>query len=329
MKYLEYEIDSQIYTSPIIETYFNNKKWGFFDIETTGLNHSRDRIILVGILVYENNRGILKQFLAESLKEEELVLEKLVKEIENLDIIVSFNGKSFDANFIDKRYKEAIEWPYHLDLYTIVKKFSPLSKKLKNLKQKTVEEYMGINNTRLDEISGKESIELYFNYIEDDDLDAMKKVLLHNEDDVKQLFKLLSVISKTDFKKALFSDGFPIYANKDLVLVTKDIKIDDKYIYINGRQKKEAISMVSFGDSETLTQYRFDKELKKFEIKIPISKTGDISILNLSNTGVDISKLSNYTNVKEEFMVLKIGNNIQYDGILYFVKLLIERIVQK
>ena len=80
-----------------------------------------------------------------------------------------------------------LSMPYNLDLYLVLNGHSPIKKFVPNLKQKTVENYMGLWQSRTDEISGAESVELYNTYEKTGREDLESKILLHNSDDVIQL----------------------------------------------------------------------------------------------------------------------------------------------
>lgn len=68
---------------------------------------------------------------------------------------------------------------------------------------------MGLWQSRDDEISGSESVELYNVYEKNHDPALGEKILLHNSDDILQLSRLLPVIGKSDFHKAMAALGFP------------------------------------------------------------------------------------------------------------------------
>lgn len=97
---------------------------------------------------------------------------------------------------------------YNLDLFLVVQGHSGLRESLPNLKQKTLEVFMGLADSRDDEISGGDSVALYEKYMQTHAFALEKTILLHNHDDLLQLYKLLPVISKTDFHRAMYKLGF-------------------------------------------------------------------------------------------------------------------------
>jgi uncharacterized protein YprB with RNaseH-like and TPR domain len=136
---------------------------GVLDIETTGLNPSKNKFILGGL--FNKNEEKVHQLFAETRADEQEALAAYLDEIYKLDMVITYNGKHFDIPFIEKRaaaHKMNIEpLPYNLDLYLILNGHSPVKKFVPNLKQKTVENYMGLWVNRKDEIDGGESVELY------------------------------------------------------------------------------------------------------------------------------------------------------------------------
>lgn len=66
---------------------------------------------------------------------------------------------------------------------------------------------MGLWQSRDDEISGAESVELYNVYEKNHDPALGEKILLHNSDDILQLSRLLPVIGKSDFSQSHGSAG--------------------------------------------------------------------------------------------------------------------------
>ena len=64
------------------------------------------------------------------------------------------------------------------------------------MKQKTIEEFLGID--RQDTYSGSELISKYHDYVCDNDETSLNELLLHNEDDIKGMFHIISMIAYYD-----------------------------------------------------------------------------------------------------------------------------------
>lgn len=288
MKHIIESWDEKIYESTLFDFYFGGMKVGVLDIETTGLNPGRNKFIL-GCL-YDVTKGELHQVLAENRAEEPLVLAEYNKLIEDVDVVITYNGRHFDMPFIDRRWRGCVKdvaylqreektfgcdagdillgpAVYDLDLYQVLDKYSPLRKLLPNLKQKTVEDYMGFWMNREDEISGAESVELYNHYEATGDSRAEAKILLHNNDDVRQLTKLSKAITKSDFHKAMFHMGFPVKHGEHLLEV-RNIKQTRKGLKVNGIQLRNPIEYMGFEFNGEPIETRFHRD--EFEFTVPM-----------------------------------------------------------
>lgn len=183
------------------------KNFIVLDIETTGFSRQNASIILIGIIIKNENHLITKQIFAESLDEEVLILSKLIEVLESLDdyFFITYNGHSFDLPFINSKLNQyGIEYQLNLnnnfDLYRLIRK----NKKLLNLERhnlKTVEKFLGIK--RNDTISGRESIQLYYNYLESNSSAILNKILLHNYEDIKYLLPLLEILKHFSYNQIM------------------------------------------------------------------------------------------------------------------------------
>lgn len=285
MKHIIESWDEKIFKSALFDFYFDEMKVGVLDIETTGLNPSRNKFIL-GCL-YDVTKGELHQVLAESRAEEPVALAEYLKLIENVDVVITFNGRHFDIPFIEKRWGGCIrdvvylrreeQGPassvsagpavYDLDIYQVLDKHSSLRKLLPNLKQKTVEDYMGFWMDREDEISGAESVELYNHYEATADPEAETRILLHNNDDVRQLTRLSKAITKSDFHKAMFHMGFPVKCGEHLLEV-RNIKQTRNGLKVSGVQLRKPIEYMGFEFNGQPLETRFHRG--EFEFTAPM-----------------------------------------------------------
>ena len=168
-----------------------------FDIETTGLNSSYCKVILIGVLFNQNNKTVIKQFFANTEDDEKELLLTFIEDIKNYQNHITFNGLTFDIPFLNSRLKKySINFSLSKnDDIDILKLIRPFKEKLSlsDCKLKTVEKYLGIH--REDTISGKESVELYKEYSSNQDLGLKKKILLHNYEDIYYLGKIFRIKS--------------------------------------------------------------------------------------------------------------------------------------
>ncbi|MBQ2401275.1 MAG: ribonuclease H-like domain-containing protein, partial [Lachnospiraceae bacterium] len=93
----------------------------------------------------------------------------------------------------------------HLESIDIYKRIKPYKKHLglENLKQKSIETFLGIS--RDDKYTGGQLIEVYTEYLQTKDPYLLKLLLLHNEDDLKGMPKLLPILHYPDFFDQDFS----------------------------------------------------------------------------------------------------------------------------
>lgn len=255
--------------------FFNANKISIFDIETTGLYPKHDKIILIGFvhIIPGYNDGELVQFFAETPEEEKDILLNTTHEVSESDILITYNGRSFDVPFLDtrcKKYSIHSKNIFNLDLYQLVRNYSTLKNVLGSLSQKSMEGFMQIEHLRADEISGGESVNLYNEYTANDSAsfrseELLKKILLHNRDDVVQLTRLISLLKYFDLNVAVEKIGF---TTKDL-LVT-EYTLSSTQFKINGLQKNEYVDYISFPNLKFSGKIEFNGENGFWQAEYPI-----------------------------------------------------------
>lgn len=312
------------YSSEIFNAYFGNMRMGFFDIETTGLSPDRCKIILAGLAYYDGNRIASKQFFAEDPSDEPEIIHAVLNELKSFDFVVTYNGKRFDMPFLLKRAeKNKIHMdetlPYNMDLYSMVRSFSPLKSMLPDLKQKTVETYISLQQTRTDEISGAQSVKLYYHYTGTKDKKIRDVILLHNRDDIYQLSNLLKIIDKCDLNKYIYSGGFPS-GNR---LITDKITAGNSYLDISGIQRKSPVNLVSYDDFCSGYKVWFKKDTASFIIRVPIIENSGLKLIDLRNLNIDCSSLMMYPNVEEDYLIISLNNQLNYREINHFSRIIV------
>ncbi len=277
MKIIKEEKKIELSIPKDYEKYFSDMNIAIIDIETTGLSARNSAAILIGLLKCspisfanssDGNKNNLEftQLFAQNLSEEKNILEELGKAISDVDMLITFNGQSFDIPFLRERGSlHGVSLPslqsYHFDIYKLVRNHSTLKSTLPNLKQKTIENYLGLWEHRKDIISGGESVLLYFNYLRNNKPEDLDKILLHNKDDVLNLYRLIQITEKLDFHKAMSKLGFPVYTNKG-VFTIETINVAKNTITVTGFQPTRNfpnISAVNFSDSYNPLSFTFEK----------------------------------------------------------------------
>ena len=224
-----------------------------FDIETTGLSPKYCKVILIGVLYNLNNKTIIKQYFAESEEEEKDLLLKFINDIKTFDHHITFNGVSFDIPFLNSRFNSndidfSIDKCDDIDILRIVKPFKE-KLSLSDCKLKTIEKYMGIK--REDTISGKESVELYKNFVISKDISLKEKILLHNYEDIYYLGKIYNI--KNIIDESLDYIDININNLNYKVLLSK-YKITKSVLHLNFiSRKKFELPLNIFRDTYTIS----------------------------------------------------------------------------
>lgn len=179
----------------------------FFDIETTGFSGDYNQVYLIGCVYFTDNGPHFIQWFADSKSAETEVLDSFFEFAKNYRTLVHFNGDTFDIPFIEKRC-HALKLAHtfeNLESIDIYKRIKPYKKHLglENLKQKSIEAFLGI--IRDDTYTGGQLIEVYAEYLQTKDPYLLKLLLLHNEDDLKGMPKLLPILHYPDFFNHDFS----------------------------------------------------------------------------------------------------------------------------
>ncbi len=338
MKHLIEKSDLEPYKSPIWEFYFGGLRAGVLDIETTGLSPERNKFILGGL--YDCQTHEMHQVLAESRAEEAEVLREFNNLLQNLDVVVTYNGRNFDVPFLKKRLSKAVAegrypWEgdgemlqslYDLDLFLVVQGHSPIRKFVPNLRQKTIENYMGLWETRTDEISGAESVDLFNHYEKTKNPDAEAKILLHNSDDVKQLTKLTKVISKCDMHRAMMSMGFPAGVPG---MKTGRPKLQSDGLHIQGtvvgKDAGLCMDYIGYEFNGCPVCARFSSAEETFQFDVPVTRSSGMTLIDLDSLGLCMEEFEQYPTCESGFLIIEDRNGLRHMEINHFTKAFIKK----
>lgn len=144
-----------------------------FDIETTGLDHHRDRVTTVSFYRDGETRTLVAG--------EDLSREALAEEFAAADLLVTFNGARFDVPFLETAFDLEVDTA-HLDLMYTCRKLG-LTGGLK-----PIEREVGIERDRPD-ISGRDAVRLWREYESGDD-SALETLVSYNREDARNLATL-------------------------------------------------------------------------------------------------------------------------------------------
>jgi len=191
----------------------------FFDIETTGLSAQDSYLYLIGCAFYRDDSFHLIQWFSENISEESQLIECFFDFIKDYELLVHFNGTGFDIPFIEEKIKRlglscSFDQIQSLDIYKVIKPYKNILK-TKNMRLKTLEDFLRIR--RKDTLDGGELIGIYAAYIGKKRYESLRQrrnpqfkpeqplessllleqLLLHNEDDIKGLLLISSVLNYT------------------------------------------------------------------------------------------------------------------------------------
>ncbi len=235
----------------------------FLDIETTGFTAKSSYLYLIGCAYYLAGKWRTIQWMAESYDQETDVLKAFFEFSKLYRYLIHFNGNNFDLPFITQKCAQ-LSLPYTFDDYRgidIYKRVAPYRYflKLPNCKQKTLEQFLGIN--RKDVFSGGELIGIYHEYIKNPSEFSENALFLHNADDLKGMLETLPMLAYYD----LFNS--PIRARKVQANVYRDV---------NGARRRELIiqfrpdTMLPKPVSANINQCIFRSDDTGCSLKVPI-----------------------------------------------------------
>ena len=191
----------------------------FLDIETTGFTARSSYLYLIGCAYYQSGSWHTIQWLAANYEQEAVILRAFFDFAKFFRYLVHFNGNNFDLPFITQKC-EQLSLPYTfqgfqgIDLYKRIVPYKYFLK-LPNCKQKTLEQFLGID--RKDVFNGGELIGIYQDYVKNPSEFAENALLIHNADDLKGMLETLPMLTYYD----LFNE--PVKARKVQANSYKDI----------------------------------------------------------------------------------------------------------
>ncbi len=162
----------------------------YLDTETTGLAGGTGTCaFLIGIGAAEGSGFRVRQFFLRDLTEEKAALVALAEALKPYQLLVTFNGKTFDVPLLETRYtlarmRSPLARFVHLDLLHPARNLWKLrleSCQLKNLER----ELLGI--ARDGDVPGSEIPQIYFDYLRTRSARGLQPVFFHNALDIVTL----------------------------------------------------------------------------------------------------------------------------------------------
>ena len=181
----------------------------FFDIETTGLSAKTSQLYLIGCLYTDGTQFQLHQWFAENYADEKLLLTTFRDYVRSLPdgcLLMHFNGNTFDMPYLRQkydRYKQTfpLETMESMDIYRLIRPYKCLLG-LPSLRQKAIEDYLNIH--RKDPFDGGQLIAVYEDYLRSHSSQGLQALLLHNDEDVRNMPQLLAALHLNDYMEARY-----------------------------------------------------------------------------------------------------------------------------
>jgi hypothetical protein len=164
----------------------------YLDIETTGL--SMAPLFLVGLMYASEGCLVVDQLFARDYSEEAAVLGFLAHFMPRFDILVTFNGITFDVPFIRERMTiNRLAFPEpssHIDLLPLARLV--VGAKTPNHRLQTLEMHL-CKRRRVGDISGAEIPDAYHEFVRTGDAKDLANIFHHNRLDLVTMLQLVTV----------------------------------------------------------------------------------------------------------------------------------------
>ena len=169
--------------------------WTALDIETTGLDQSRDRITTVSVHDASGTRTYVRG--------KDLTAEAVRTELDQAGLLVTFNGAQFDLPFLGRAFDLSIDLP-HIDLRY------PCQRLGWRGGLTAVERRVGIERDQPD-IDGRMAVRLWSAY-RDGDTRSLERLIAYNREDTALLVPVLEAVTEALDAKTIDQYG-PASAN--------------------------------------------------------------------------------------------------------------------
>ncbi|MCE1255168.1 MAG: ribonuclease H-like domain-containing protein [Anaerolineae bacterium] len=174
----------------------------FLDTETSGLSGGTGTFpFLIGLGVFDKDGFSLTQIFMRHPQEEQAVLAALSKLISGFNILVTYNGKSFDVPLINTRHKlHGFSTLFDRDSFTHIDML-PMARKIwkSRLPSRTLGDMerniLDIYRTE-EEVPGWMIPDMYFDYLSTGDARPLSRVFYHNAIDIISLALLFNYTNK-------------------------------------------------------------------------------------------------------------------------------------
>ena len=172
---------------------WNLKRLLLLDTETTGLSGGAGTLAFeIGLGWFTEEGLTIRQIALRDYDQEKEMLGHLVDLLEGHDILVTYNGKSFDIPLLESRlilngWRRDLRKLPHLDLLHCCRRVYGL--RLQRCALKNMEEVI-LGKHRADDLPGAEAPGRFFDYLKTREFSLLQDVLSHNLEDVISLAQI-------------------------------------------------------------------------------------------------------------------------------------------
>lgn len=203
-------------------------KWAFLDTETTGLaGGSGTYAFLTGVGSIDEEGFRVRQFFLRDFGEEPSALDSLSRYLKRFEVLVTYNGKSYDKPLLETRYtmcrtRQPFSHMEHLDLLFGARRLYKM--RLENCRLVNLEyEILGVE--RHGDIPGEMIPYTYFEYLRTKRAQRLLPILEHNVLDIVSLACLTALIPEA------FRDphNIPARHGTDLLGIARWLQVSDRH----------------------------------------------------------------------------------------------------
>ena len=172
------------------------ERWAFLDTETTGLLAPDTHAFLIGVGRITREGFRIRQFFTRSLADEASALVAVYRHLADFDVLITFNGKTYDVPLLNSRYarkvqESPLERLCHFDLLHGAHRV--WKRRLKNCKLTQLErEVLGFH--RQGDLASELIPYVYFEYLRSQEAERLIPVFHHNAMDILTLACLMPIV---------------------------------------------------------------------------------------------------------------------------------------
>ncbi|MGA7982739.1 MAG: ribonuclease H-like domain-containing protein [Chromatiaceae bacterium] len=172
----------------------------FLDTETSGLAGGTGTwAFLFGAVRLDDGALIMRQYLLSRLDAEAAYLEAVERETEQAQVLVSYNGKAFDAPLLATRFRlsgvdSSLDAKAHLDLLALVRRV--FGRVWPDCRLVTAERRL-LGYARSGDLPGAEAPQAWLAWLRQGDSERLCGVLAHNRRDLMSLLGLASPLARS------------------------------------------------------------------------------------------------------------------------------------